>query len=38
MREYDPIADWYATERGRNDGGAEGLAVAEALLALLCYK
>ena len=31
MREYDLIADWYATDRGRTIGVAEALAVAESL-------
>ena len=32
MREYDLIADWYATERGGNPVGvAEALAVAATL-------
>lgn len=31
MRDYDLIADWYATDRGRTVGVAEALAVANAL-------
>jgi SAM-dependent methyltransferase len=31
MREYDLIADWYATDRGRTIGVAEALAVAATL-------
>jgi hypothetical protein len=31
MREYDLIADWYATDRGRAAGVAEALAVAAML-------
>jgi len=31
MREYDLIADWYATDRGRSVGVAEALAVAGML-------
>src|SRR5437764_13325754 len=31
MREYDLIADWYATDRGRTVGVAEVLAVADTL-------
>src|SRR3954451_3225048 len=33
MREYDLIADWYATDRGRTVGVAEALAVATTLSA-----
>lgn len=31
MREYDLIADWYSTDRGRSVGAAEALAVVAAL-------
>jgi ubiquinone/menaquinone biosynthesis C-methylase UbiE len=31
MREYDLIADWYATDRGRTIGVAQALAVADTL-------
>jgi hypothetical protein len=31
MREYDLIADWYATDRGRTIGVAEALTVAATL-------
>ena len=31
MREYDLIADWYASDRGRTVGVAEALAVAATL-------
>jgi cyclopropane fatty-acyl-phospholipid synthase-like methyltransferase len=31
MREYDLIADWYWTDRGRTVGVAEALAVAATL-------
>ena len=31
MREYDLIADWYASDRGRTAGVAEALAVAAML-------
>lgn len=31
MREYDLIADWYPTDRGRTVGVAEALAIADAL-------
>src|SRR5258708_1611291 len=31
MHEYDLIADWYATDRGRSIGVAEALAVAATL-------
>ena len=31
MREYDLIADWYGTDRGRTAGVAEALAVIASL-------
>jgi hypothetical protein len=31
MREYDLIADWYRTDRGRTVGVAEALALAATL-------
>jgi hypothetical protein len=31
MREYDLIADWFPTDRGRTVGVAEALAVAGTL-------
>ena len=36
MREYDLIADWYGTDRGRTVGVAEALAVAATLPAGSC--
>jgi ubiquinone/menaquinone biosynthesis C-methylase UbiE len=36
MREYDLIADWYSTDRGRAVGVAEAVAVAAALPAGAC--
>jgi hypothetical protein len=36
MREYDLIADWYRTDRGRTVGVAEALAVAATLPAGSC--
>jgi ubiquinone/menaquinone biosynthesis C-methylase UbiE len=36
MREYDQIADWYGTDRGRTVGVAEALAVAATLSADSC--
>jgi hypothetical protein len=36
MREYDLIADWYWTDRGRTIGVAEALAVAATLAAGSC--
>jgi ubiquinone/menaquinone biosynthesis C-methylase UbiE len=36
MREYDLIADWYATDRGETVGVAEALAVAATLPAGSC--
>jgi ubiquinone/menaquinone biosynthesis C-methylase UbiE len=36
MREYDLIADWYSTDRGRTVGVAEALAVAATLPAGAC--
>jgi ubiquinone/menaquinone biosynthesis C-methylase UbiE len=36
MREYDQIADWYSTDRGRTTGVAEAVALAAALPAGAC--